>query len=73
MSVEQSDSDHTLPLTPASSFGPPDMIAIDMAVSTGQQMVTSQVHTQVMNNTSVNATNPLPMITSTNQGAIEPS
>ena len=32
-------------------------------------VVTSQVPTQVMTNTSANATNPFPMITSTNQGA----
>ena len=69
MSVEQLDSDHTLPLTPASSFGSLDMVAIDITVSTGQMVMTSQVPTQVMTNLSVNATNPFVMNTSTNQGA----
>ena len=64
-----SQTDHTLPLTPASSFRPPDKVAIDMAVSTGQPVVTSQVPTQVMTNPSVSATNPFVMNTSTTQGA----
>ena len=40
-----------------------------MALSTGKLLVISQVPTHVMTNTSANATNPFPMITSTNQGA----
>ena len=69
MSIKQSDSYHTLPLTPASSFRSPDTVAINTAVSTGQPVVTSQVRTQVMTNTSVNTTNPFTTITNTNQGA----
>ena len=69
MSVEESDSDHTLPLTPAISFGPPDTVAIDMTVYTGQPVVTSQVPTQVMTNPSISATNPFVTNTTTNQGA----
>ena len=64
MSIEQSDSDHTLPLPPASSYRPLGMITIDTVVSTGQLVVTSQVPTQVMTNSSANATNPFPTITS---------
>ena len=33
----------TLALSPVSSFGPQDMVAIDMAVSAGQPVVTNQV------------------------------
>ena len=66
---EQSNSDHTLSLTPASSFRPLDMVTNNMAVFTGQLVVTSQVPTQVKTNISVNATNPFTMITSSNQGA----
>ena len=65
MSIEQSDSNHTLPLTPTSSFRPPDMVVVKMTVSTVQPVVTSQVPTQVMTNISKNATNPFPMINST--------
>ena len=66
MLAEQSDSDHTLPITPASSLGPPGMVTVNMAVSTGQPVVTSQASTQVTTNTSINATNPFTTITSTN-------
>ena len=62
MSIDQSDSDHTLPLTPASSFGPLDTVAIDTAVPTGQLVVTSQVPTQATTYTSANATNPFTTI-----------
>ena len=48
MSIEWSDSDHILPLTPASSFRPLDVVTINMAMSTIQSVVTSQVPTQVM-------------------------
>ena len=44
------------------------MVATDMAVSTGQLVVTSQVPTQVMANPSINATYLFVMNTSTNQG-----
>ena len=67
MSIEQSDSDHTLPLTPTSCFGPPDLVTIDMALSTGHPVVTSQVPTQVMTHTSVAATNPFVMATNIHQ------
>ena len=67
--VNQTDLKNTLSLTPASSFGPPDMATIDMTVSTEQPAVTSQVPTQVMTNPSVNATNPFVMNASTVQGA----
>ena len=69
MSVKQSYSDHTLSLTPACSFRCPDMVPIGMAVSTVQLMVASQVATHAMTNTRINAANPFPVITSTNQGA----
>ena len=61
---------HSTPY-PASSFRPLDTAAIDMTVSTGQPVVTSEVPTQVMTNPSINATNPFvkTMNTSTNQGA----
>ena len=68
MSIKWSDSDHTLPLTPASSFRSPETVTINVAVSTGQLVVNNQGHTQAMTNTSINATNPLVMITNTNQG-----
>ena len=68
MLVRQSDSDQTLPLTPASSFGHPDMVALDMAVSIGQTLVTSQVSTQMKVNISTIVPNPLTTFTSTNQG-----
>ena len=45
MSIRKLDSNHTLSLTPTCSFGPPDMVAIDTAVSTGQLVVASQVPT----------------------------
>ena len=35
MLIELTDSDQTLPLTPVSSFRPPDTGTIDMATSTG--------------------------------------
>ena len=35
------------------------MVAIDMTVSTGKPLVTSQVPTQVMTSLSISATNPL--------------
>ena len=58
MSVEQSDSDQMVLLTPASSFGPTDTVgAIETPLSTGQLVVTSQVPTQAMTNTSANANN----------------
>ena len=44
------------------------MVTINTAVPIGQLVVASQVSTQVMTNTSVNATNPFTTITSTNQG-----
>ena len=44
------------------------MAGIEMPVSTGQLVVTSQVTTQVATNISANATNPL--IIGTNQGAV---
>ena len=69
MSIEQSDSDHTVPLTPVSSFRPLDTVTIDTAMSTGHPVVKSQVPTQVTTNTSINATKPFITITSTNQGA----
>ena len=69
MSIKQSDSNHTLPLTPASSFAPLDMVAIDMTLSTGQLVVTSQVPTQVMPNPVINTTNTFVTNASTNQGA----
>ena len=69
MLTEWSDSDQTLPLTPVSSFGPLDMVAINAATSTGQPVVTNQVPNQVMTNPNVNATNHSIVNTSTNQGA----
>ena len=68
MSIIRSDYDHTLPLTPASFFTPLDTVAIDTTIPTGQLVVTGQVPTHVMINTSVNATNPFLRITRTNQG-----
>ena len=68
MSINQLDSDHTLPLSPASSSGAPDTVAIDITVSTGQPVVTSQVPTQVMTNPSISATNPFVTNANTNHG-----
>ena len=45
MSIEQTDFDHMLPLTPVSSFRPPDTVAINRAASTGQPVVTNLVMT----------------------------
>ena len=70
MSVEWSDSDQMILLTPASSFGPPDMAGIEISVPTGQPVVTSQVPNQVATNISANATNP--SIIGTNQVASGP-
>ena len=67
MSVEQMDSAQMIPLTPAGSFGPPDMACIEMPRPTGQLVVTSQVTTQVTTYISVDITNPL--FNCTNQGA----
>ena len=47
MSIEQLDSNHTLLPTPASSFRPLDIVAMDMAVP----VLTSQVLTHMMTNT----------------------
>ena len=67
MSVEQSDSDQTVLLTPMCSFGPLDMAGIEMPMPAGQLLVTSQVPTKAATNISANITNPL--INGTNQGA----
>ena len=69
MSTEWSDSDQTLPLTPVSAFGPPDTVAIYMAMSTEQPVVTNQVPTQLVTNPNINATNHSIVNTNTNQGA----
>ena len=71
MSIKQTDSDQTLPLTPVSSFGPPDTFTIDMAMSAGQPVVTNQVPNLVTTNPYVNTTNHLIVNTSTNQGQDE--
>ena len=68
MTIEWTDSDQTLPLTPVSSFGPPDMVTIDMDISAGQ-VVTNQVPTPVTTNPNVNTTNHSIVNTSTNQDA----
>ena len=69
MSIKWSDSDQTLPLTPISSFETLDMVAIYVAMSVGQPVVTNQVPNQVMTNPSVNATNHSIVKTSINQGS----
>ena len=68
MSIRQLDSNQTLPLTPASSFSPLDMVTLNIGVYTGQMVVTTQVPIQMMANTSTVAANPLTTFTSTNQG-----
>ena len=68
MSIEQSNSDLTLPLTPISSFGALALVILNMAMSVGHPVVTSQVPTQVTTNTSIAATNPLLTTTNINQG-----
>ena len=70
MSIEWSDSDQTLALTPVSSFGPLGTVTIDMAVFAGWPVVNCQVLIQVMTDPNVNATNHSAANTSTNQGAI---
>ena len=67
MSIEQSDSDQVVLLTPVSSVGPQDMAGTETYVPTGQLVVTSQVPIQVATDISANVTNPL--INGTNQGA----
>ena len=67
MSVEQLDSDQTIPLTPVSSFGPPNMAGVEMPVPTGQPVVIHWVSTQGATNIIVNINNPL--INGTNQVA----
>ena len=69
MSIEHTDSDQTLPLTPVSSFRPPDMVTINMATSAGQPVVTNQIPNPVMTSPNVNATNHSIVNTSTNWGA----
>ena len=66
MSVEQSDSDQMIPLTPMSSFGPPDMAGVVTPVPREQPVVISQVPTKTATTISVNVTNPL--VDGTNQG-----
>ena len=67
MSVELSDSEQMMLLTPMGSFGPPDMAGVETHVPTRQPVVTSQVPIQVSTYISVNVTNPL--VNGTNQGA----
>ena len=67
MSVEHLDTDQMILLTPASSFGLPDMASIETPVPAGQPVVTIQVPIQASTNISVNVTYPL--IDGTNQGA----
>ena len=69
MSIVQSDSDQTLPLTLVGSFWPPDIFTIDMATSAGQPAVTNQVSNQATTNPNVTNTNQSVVNTSTNQGA----
>ena len=69
MSFEHKDSYQTLPITPFCSFGPPDMFAIDTAISAEQPVMTNQVHNLVMTNPNINGTNHSIVNTSTNQGA----
>ena len=68
MSIKQSDSDHTLPLTSVSLFRPPDLVAIDMTMFRGHLVVTSQVPTQMMTHTNLATTNPFVITTNTHQG-----
>ena len=69
MSIKQSRLwPHSTPY-PCQFFVPPDMVAVDMTVSTGQLAVTSQVPTQVTTIPNVNTTYPSVTNISTNQGA----
>ena len=66
--LNSQDSDHTLPFTLVSSFGPPALAVLDTAMSVEHILVTSQVPTQARTNTSIAATNPLLMTTNTKKG-----
>ena len=67
MLIQWLDSDQTIPLTPMSSFGPPDMASVVMSMPTGQPVIISQVPTQTATNINVNITDLL--VDGTNQGA----
>ena len=69
MSVKHTDSDQTLPLTSISSFGPPDMVTINTAISAGQPVVTNQVPNLLITNPNTNATNHSIVSTSINLDA----
>ena len=68
MLIEQMDSDQTLPLSPASSFGPSNTVAIVMTTYAGLPGVTNHVPMQVVTNPNRNATNHSVANTSTNHG-----